>query len=79
MGDVEDWDPISDAFEALDDGASCGEIVQRFALHAARAERLGELEDLLVTFDQDTGRRRLLSWLVEAVDTGELRPTGTDG
>lgn len=79
MDDEVPWDPISDAFEALDGGASAGEVVRRFALHAARQGRLGELENLLVDFDQDTGRRRLLRWLIETVDAGELTPTGTDG
>lgn len=39
---------------------------------AAREGQLGQLDALLYSFDQTTGRINLLDWLITAIDTGYL-------
>ncbi len=41
-------------------------------LHAAREGQLGQLDALLYSFDQTTGRIKLLDWLISAIETGYL-------
>ena len=63
-----DFDVIEEAEAALEDGASCFEVAQRFTIHALRFGRLSEFDNLLASYDQDAGRLALLEVLISILD-----------
>lgn len=67
--DDTDFDVIAAAADALEH-VRPRDVVRQFGIHAVRQRRLGEFDFLLSEWE--TGRHRLLDWLIESVDSGAV-------